>query len=306
MQGNRFDTLVTRLHVTRSRREGLRILLAGLVSGLSARFAGDAAATDCLGKDRSCKKNADCCSGICKSRSSREDARTSGHRVAAEGKGKKGKKGKSKKKNKRKARKDGPRGGCDCSGLQERCNDADDCCQDAFFCERNPCESHARCCKDIGAPCDGPCDCCGTNSFCDDEMRCDTCGELKQTRRSCTTTDECCFADDVCESIDPACEGRAGEKQCCVPRGLECEEDCDCCAPAVCALGKCATGVGCSDSGESCSLGSSGQCCTGDLCLPVVCEGEDEPRCCRPAGPCEDDCDCCGPVECLNGRCGGT
>jgi hypothetical protein len=232
-------------------------------------------AADCLGKDRACNKNEECCSGICEFRSgpSQDQVRRGGRRrFAADRKGKKGKNKKGKKghkKNRRKTRKSESKGGCDCSGLQERCNDGSDCCQAAFFCDVNGCAGHTRCCKGIDAPCEDSCDCCGVNAFCDEDSgRCDDCDDLVPTRQPCETTDDCCFEGDVCASIDPACAGRQGDKQCCVPEGNACGDDCDCCA-----------GLACDADAKTCVVPTGG-CAPGE----VVCQQPPDFHPCCPAG----------------------
>lgn len=289
MDNQRFDALVKRLCAPSTRRDGLRVLLSVIAAELLA-FAAPREAAACKSRGDRCQKDNQCCSGQC---------------VGRKPKNKKAKKGKRVRKN-RKADADGV---CDCSGLQERCKGHGDCCVGAHFCRATSCSDVPVCCKVRGAPCDDDCDCCERDAFCDDESgRCDDCGPLKMTRQGpCETADDCCFEDDICKSIDPACEGRAGDTQCCVPVGKACGEDCDCCVPLKCVSGACALQDGCSETGEACSMpGPDGCCVTGDVCSTAVCNDGVAVVCCHPSGPCDDDCDCCGPVECVNGSCGGS
>jgi hypothetical protein len=287
MDNQRFDDLVRHLHALKNRRESVRAILAA-AGAISAGLADPAGARACKGRGDRCQKNDQCCSGQCVDR-----------------KPKKAKKGKKARKN----RKPGAEGVCDCSGLQERCKGPGDCCVAAQFCRATSCSTVPVCCKVRGAPCDDDCDCCDDDSFCDGESgRCDDCGEFKQTQQGpCETADDCCFKDDICKSINPACEGRVGDSQCCVPVANECGEDCDCCEPLNCVSGVCTLQDGCSDSGQTCSTsGPDGCCVSGDVCSTAVCNGGVEVVCYRSSGPCDDDCDCCGPLECVNGLCGGS
>lgn len=289
MDNQRFDALVQRLFAPSTRRAGLRAFLATLATAaVSLAMPHHAAA--CKSRGDRCQKDGQCCSGQC---------------VNRKPKNKNAKKGKKARKNRR----PDAEGVCDCSGLQERCKGTGDCCVAAHFCRATSCSDVPVCCKSRGAPCDDDCDCCDDDSFCDGESgRCDDCGALKPTQQGpCETADDCCFEDDICKSIDPACPGREGDSQCCVPVAKECGEDCDCCVPLKCAAGACALPDGCSDSGQPCSTFGPDECCVvGDMCTSVICDAGTGLRCCRPTGPCDDDCECCGPVECVGGVCGGS
>jgi hypothetical protein len=289
MDSRRFDLVTRKFYRRTNRRAGLRVLLAGILAEtLEATFPINAAA--CKSRGDRCQKDNQCCSGQCVDRKPQKN--------------KKAKKGKKARKN----RKPDAEGICDCSGLQERCKGPGDCCSAVHMCRATSCSDVPVCCKGPADPCVDDCDCCDDH-FCDRESgRCEDCGELKKTRQGpCETTDDCCFEGDICKSIDPTCEGREGDSQCCVPVGNECDEDCDCCVPLKCASGVCALQDGCSGTGQACSIpGPDGCCVTGDVCSTAVCNGGVEVVCCHTSGPCDDDCDCCGPIECVNGVCGGA
>jgi hypothetical protein len=233
-------------------------------------------ASACKGRGRPCTKHGQCCSGGC------------------------GNKKRVKKKNgefkKEKV------GKCACSLTQESCNASKDCCDEADACGFNDCVDDPVCCKAAGFPCEDNCDCCFP-SFCVDG-RCDFLSDCSQTEEVCETVDDCCFEEDDCAS-----NGCVEGKVCCGKAGAECEDEedsCDCCHPLECVDGICVNP--CSNSGQNCAIGGgSSQCCAqGDVCQTVVCNEEVRALCCHPTGPCEDDCDCCGPIECVNGVCGGS
>lgn len=280
MDKRRFDGLAKQLYVLRSRRTGLRILLAGLAAGAIGGTSADDAAAHCKRGGALCRTDEQCCSGNCKN--------------------------KKHLKKKNGARTKEKIGKCECSGLHEPCHVADDCCFERDVCGSNDCDAHPVCCKPPGAVCSDDCDCCGFNVCDEDTGRCQPrfCSE---TQEPCLFTSDCCNDDEErCLSIDPDCNPQ-GTRQCCVLAGGECEEDCDCCVPSECVAGTCANP--CSDSGEICTTpGSSSGCCNaGDLCFTTTCNGgTPQARCCRTLGPCEDDCDCCGTLACLSGQCGAS
>lgn len=66
MDGQRFDTLVRTLATSRSRRSLIRTALATVTAGLGTALGmAEASAGDCKRAGKQCKKNSQCCSGVC-------------------------------------------------------------------------------------------------------------------------------------------------------------------------------------------------------------------------------------------------
>lgn len=66
MDGQRFDSLVRALATSRSRRSLIRTALATATAGLGATLGlAEASADDCKRAGKKCKKNSQCCSGVC-------------------------------------------------------------------------------------------------------------------------------------------------------------------------------------------------------------------------------------------------
>ncbi len=136
------------------------------------------------------------------------------------------------------------------------------------------------------------------------------------TGNRCNRHSDCCSGNDVC-SIS-ACEN-VNVPICCGLEGSVCLDRCDCCIGFPCIDGTCGgpprccpAGACCpfsgkrSGSGEAngeCSNGDDCQCCDGQICAEVTCNGGEVFRCCRESGSCVDDCDCCGINRCVNGSC---
>lgn len=171
MDSLRFDAFVKHLSIVRSRREGLRALLAGFAAGLMVTSVPDDAAAFCKGTGKLCKSRRQCCSNNCKKKRVKRKDGTAGKekvgrcRCSGLGKG---------------CHEDGD---CcfglvcedetcvrSCDDLFQACDFDEDCCADGHICANNDksigCPGPVRfCCGDIGAPCVADCDCCG-------EVRC--------------------------------------------------------------------------------------------------------------------------------------
>ena len=244
---SRFDALVKRFAVRQNRREGLRVLLAGLIAGTTA-FANADEAAACKSARRRCRKHKQCCSQRC-----RPILRKGKHRKV-----------------------------CRCSSLQQRCNRVRDCCG-AGGCGDNGCfggvgpPSDVCCLLNGAVGCFDDCDCCG-EATCGADGRCQGCG---QSQEACERTSQCCRDDQICDTIDPACSP-AGAKVCCGTAGSDCATDCDCCQPFHCDtdLGECVSPE-CPTSEVVCPAGSLQACCPEDF--PVCCDPGAFQPCC-PAG----------------------
>ena len=129
MDGHRFDRLTKRLARLMSRREGLRVLLAGAGAAGALGLPMEAVRAACGGPGTRCKNGGPCCSGFC---------------LRDRKKGKKGRK----------------KGRCDCSFPQEGCAADNHCCFASSTCGDNGCDPDVRCCESEAAECIDPCDCC--------------------------------------------------------------------------------------------------------------------------------------------------
>ncbi|UJR86751.1 peptidoglycan DD-metalloendopeptidase family protein [Sandaracinus amylolyticus] len=135
----------------------------------------------------------------------------------------------------------------------------------------------------------------------------------------CETTDDCC------EGLECGTSGD-GSRECCHPREDNCARHSDCCGSMLCVAGHCACapvnqlclndseccdGLACiagacrdvsSCTREAESCGSRSECC-----YPLQCGAESVGggnTCCISGGNrCELDDDCCGEMQCLEGRC---
>ena len=271
MDGNGFDLLTKRLALLISRREGLRLLLAGLGAAQALGLDADAARAACGGPGTRCKNGGPCCSGVC-----------------VRGRKKKGKKGRKK-------------GRCDCSFPQEGCNAAGDCCFATSTCGDNGCDPDNRCCEGDGAECIDPCDCC-FNFTCefegDEEVgRCVPCRLL---REPCAPGDACCADGSACSRV-----GSGTQNVCCLTAGFDCEDDLDCCGNRRCSSRFDNTCRTCARLGEGCGTLSGpppatldDNCCDrGAECFSNACGANNV--CCLPEGSnCEEACDCCEPYTC--------
>ena len=165
-------------------------------------------------------------------------------------------------------------------------------------------------CKSVASRCRENAECCSRG--CVQTGLCACSG----TGNRCNRHSDCCSGNDVC-SIS-ACEN-VNVPICCGLEGSVCLDRCDCCIGFPCIDGTCGgpprccpAGACCpfsgkrSGSGEAngeCSNGDDCQCCDGQICAEVTCNGGEVFRCCRESGSCVDDCDCCGINRCVNGSC---
>lgn len=168
MDSRRFDALTKQLYALTTRREGLRVLIAGLGAGaIGLAIPGGAAA--CKSRGSPCKKSEQCCSGGC------EDKKKVKKRSGEFKKDKVGKCACSFRGGRCKERSDccgtapcvDGRCGLDCSATGESCLDSLDCCSDEDVCAFTTCDDGKFCCGGPGSPCDDDCDCCGTTTCID-------------------------------------------------------------------------------------------------------------------------------------------
>ena len=114
-----------------------------------------------------------------------------------------------------------------CAVLQETCDEAADCCGKDATCADNGCAASPVCVQAEGGACVGTCDC-GLDLVCSDR-RADTCQHCALPQVTCSSSDDCCFANSSC-----ADNGCAESETCCQGEGASCIENCDCCADYVC------------------------------------------------------------------------
>lgn len=284
MDNQRFDALLRRLTMLFSRREGVRVLLAGLGAGVVAATANDAAA-HCKGDGQLCRHGGECCSRAC--RNWKHLKKKNGERTRQK------------------------IGRCGCSTFQQQCHVTSDCCDFLLACGDTGCEDHPVCCKPAGAACEDDCDCCGDNVCGADSGRCEA-QFCSDTQEPCDFTSECCNDDEICDFVAIECGLPVPQKVCCGTAGSECGEDCDCCFPFECdeGLEECVAPAStcppnkvictspnrikdCCDEdfAECCDQGSAAGCCqTG---FPVCCA---EPHEETGAGCCPEGFQCCPPT----------
>lgn len=323
MDSHRFDTLTKQLSLLKSRREGRRALLAGLITGSLGLPLNDDA-PDVAGP------------GVAEAKKKRR---------------KKSRKHRGKRQNKRPPE---PPCGVKCRRVTESCVPADPdrgpccapmCCTPEEECCGCPdvesCVDHVkpacaalfpglRCCRNTDVVCTGDCDCCGTDlcaltpcgggeTLCcrpegaDCGDRCQCCGETakcvdgkcdsacSELGEACAVDGNCCRAGHVCAAPTPK-EGcpPAPEKVCCADIDQPCASDCNCCGDTPCVNGTC----GCTFIGDPC--GRDEECCgfPAQVCLRnslcdqqgVCCSGFG--GICDPQSPHNGDCDCCFPLKC--------
>ena len=268
MDGHGFDLLTKRLAPLLTRRQGMRMLLAG--AGAAGWLGLEAEGVDaaCGGPGKRCKNGRSCCSGIC-----------------LRGRKKKGKKGRKK-------------GRCDCSFPQEGCNVGNDCCFAGSACGDNGCDPDNRCCFGEGAECIDPCECCAG-------FTCDfagggefgVCAPCRALQESCVVGVDFCCDTDFCQS-----NGGGEGDVCCLGAGEgECTEDGDCCGQRRCSSRAENTCQTCQAVGELCITQPNSCCDKNARCFDNACNATGN-RCCLDAGSsCETDCDCCQLHRCDNG-----
>ena len=269
MDGHGFDLLTKRLARLLTRRQGLRVLLAGGAVASVLGLPAEGASAACGGPGTRCKNGGPCCSGFC---------------LRDRKKGKKGRK----------------KGRCDCSFPQEGCAADSHCCFATSTCGDNGCDPDVRCCESEGAECINPCDCC-SNFTCefegDEEFgRCVPCLQLQDP----------CGSNDLCCADGSTCGNNASGPQdvCCLTAGFDCVEDLDCCGARRCSSRFDNTCRTCAALGEYCGTPAGpgakldDNCCLRDAeCFSNACGANNV--CCLPEGSsCEEDCDCCEPHAC--------
>ncbi|MEM9193434.1 MAG: hypothetical protein AAGF12_29945 [Myxococcota bacterium] len=108
-------------------------------------------------------------------------------------------------------------------------------------------------------------------------------------RSNCACTGSAC----VCAMVGSPCPGTGPAL------------DSTCCGDSICVVGTCQPPR--DDSGDWCAREQErcGDCCRGLACRPVGAL-DSPPTCCSRAGdPCNQPGDCCGLMECVEGRCQG-
>lgn len=161
MEDPQFDRFLTQVHRILNRRQGVRVIAAGLTAVLGA--AADETAAACKGIGGLCRRNQQCCSSNCKKRVVKKKGKVEKEKGACSKQGKRCNEGR-----------DCCRGlDCEagrcvrlCDDLFQPCDFDEDCCTETFICANNTksigCPGPVRfCCGDIGSPCETDCDCCG-------------------------------------------------------------------------------------------------------------------------------------------------
>ncbi len=143
----------------------------------------------------------------------------------------------------------------------------------------NPALNPPRCCRLVGAACDGDCECCGGL-----ECRGGTC-DCRRLGDRCTAGAQCCSGDGEGSSVacavvrrkdgpDGGCLVPGNEPDprfCCLGAGGRCQTSCQCCGDLGCDRGRCTPpgDLPCADFGGACGDGVA--CCGGIPCTDGTC-----------------------------------